>query len=300
MEEQLAPISEMTKKVIRGGKIPGAVILIGNREKVVYRQAFGYRALVPDKLPMTIDTIFDLASLTKVVATTTAVMQQVEKGKLGLEDPVSKWWPEFRTGGKEEITVQDLLTHYSGLRSGLDLKPDWSGSDEALNMIAAEKPLLPPGIRFIYSDINFQILGELVRRVSGQPLDVYCSEYIFKPLGMKDTCFNPSPLLRKRIAPTQYLQKNPRKVLWGEVHDPTSRNMGGVAGHAGLFSTADDLSIFSQMLLGGGSTKGVTILSPAMVEKMTTSQTVPTKRCCEDSAGTLIHPLPPIGVSCLL
>jgi uncharacterized protein YbbC (DUF1343 family)/CubicO group peptidase (beta-lactamase class C family) len=276
-EEQLASIEEITKKAIRIGKIPGAVILIGNREKVIYRRAFGHRALVPHKLPMTIDTIFDIASLTKVIATTTAVMQLVEKGNLGLEDPVSKYWPEFETNGKEEITVQELLTHYSGLRPGLDLKPKWSGYDTALNMIAGEKPVLTPGTRFIYSDINFQILGELVRRISGQPLDIYCSEHIFKPLGMKDTRFNPSPALRKRIAPTQYQHKNKGKMLWGEVHDPISYEMGGVSGHAGLFSTADDLSIFAQMLLDGGSIKGLHILSPLTVEKMTTLQTPPNK-----------------------
>jgi len=277
-KEQLAPIAEMMKRAIRAGKIPGAVILIGNEEKVIYRRAFGHRALVPRKLPMTVDTIFDIASLTKVIATTPAVMQLMEEGKLRLEDPVSKYWPEFKTGGKEEITVQDLLTHYSGLRPGLDLKPKWLGYETAMGMIAAEKPVLPPGTRFIYSDINFQILGELVRRISGRPLDVYCSEHVFKPLGMRDTCFNPSPALRKRIAPTQYQDKNSRKMLWGEVHDPISRNMMGVAGHAGLFSTADDLSIFAQMLLGGGSTRGVHILSPLMVEKMTTPQTPPAKR----------------------
>jgi uncharacterized protein YbbC (DUF1343 family)/CubicO group peptidase (beta-lactamase class C family) len=272
-EEQLVSIEEITQKAISTGKIPGAVILIGNQEKVIYRRAFGHRALVPHKLPMTIDTIFDIASLTKVIATTTAVMQLVEKGNLGLKDPVSKYWPEFGSNGKEEITVQDLLTHCSGLRPGLDLKPKWSGYDTALNMIAAEKPVLTPGARFIYSDINFQILGELVRRISGQSLDLYCSEYIFEPLGMKDTRFNPSPDLRKRIAPTQYQDKNNGKMLWGKVHDPISYEMGGVSGHAGLFSTADDLSIFAQMLLSGGSTKGVHILSPLMVEKMTTPQT---------------------------
>ena len=262
-EEQLASIEEITQEAIRRGKIPGAVILIGNQEKIIYRRAFGHRALVPRKLPMTIDTIFDIASLTKVIATTTAVMQLIEKGNLGLKDPVSKYWPEFGSNGKEEITVQDLLTHCSGLRPGLDLKPKWSGYDTALNMIAAEKPVLTPGTRFIYSDINFQILGELVRRISGQPLDLYCSEHIFKPLGMKDTRFNPSPDLCPRIAPTQYQDKNKGKMLCGEVHDPISHEMGGVSGHAGLFSTADDLSIFAQMLLGGGSTQGRAHPEPA-------------------------------------
>jgi uncharacterized protein YbbC (DUF1343 family)/CubicO group peptidase (beta-lactamase class C family) len=273
-EEQLAPISEIAKKAIRAGRIPGAVILIGHEGKVIYRNVFGMSALKPKKRPMTIDTIFDVASLTKVVATSTAVMQLVEMGKLNLEDPVVKYWPEFKGNSKEEITVRDLLTHYSGLRPALDQKPSWSGYDTALRMIEEEKPLFPPGTNFIYSDINFIILGELVWRIFGEPLNTYCAEHIFRPLEMDDTGFNPSSDLRPRIAPTEY-QNGTGKMLWGEVHDPIAHNMGGVAGHAGLFSTADDLAIFAQMVLDGGSRKGVRILSPSMVERMTTPQSPP-------------------------
>ena len=275
--EQMTPISEVAKKAIQAGKIPGVVILIGNQGKVVYRQAFGLRSREPKKIPMTTDTIFDIASLTKVIATSTAVMQLVEKGKLNLEDPVVKYWPEFGTNGKEEITVRDLLTHYSGLRAALDSKPKWSSYDTALRMIEEEKAVLPLGTHFIYSDINFIILGELVSRISGEPLDIYCTEHIFKPLGMKDTAFKPSPTLRSRIAPTQYQHGTKGKMLWGEVHDPTAYSMGGVAGHAGLFSTADDLAIFAQMLLDGGNRKNLQILSPFMVEKMIVPQSPPDK-----------------------
>ncbi len=274
-EEQLAPIQEIVEEAISKGQIPGAVILVGNRDTILYRRAFGYRSLVPEKKPMTLDTIFDLSSLTKVVATSAAVMQLVEKGKLRLEDRVTEYWPEFKAHGKERITVRELLTHYSGLRPDLDLKPRWSGYDAALRLIAAEKPVAPPGTRFIYSDINFEILGELVRRVSGQSLDVYCEEHIFRPLGMKDTGFNPSQTRVNRIAPTEYGDGG--RMKRGEVHDPTACSMGGVAGHAGLFSTADDLSVFARMLLNGGSLKGVAILSPLMVEKMTAPQTPPDK-----------------------
>jgi uncharacterized protein YbbC (DUF1343 family)/CubicO group peptidase (beta-lactamase class C family) len=271
-KKQIAPIAEIVQDAIRTDKIPGAVILIGNHNRVIYRRAFGYRELEPEKLPMTVDTIFDLASLTKVVATTTAIMQLAEAGKLSVEDEVAKYWPEFGANGKERITIGQLLTHYSGLRPDLNLGSEWSGYDEALSMIASEKPVFPPGTRFIYSDINFEILGELVRRISGQPLDVYCTEHIFKPLGMEDTGFKPSPSLIRRIAPTQYIHG---KMLKGVVHDPTAYNMGGVAGHAGLFSTASDLSIFAQMLLNGGVIKGVRVLSSATVEKMTTPQSPP-------------------------
>jgi uncharacterized protein YbbC (DUF1343 family) len=276
-EEQMAPISEIAKKAIQSGEIPGAVILIGHEGKVVYRKVFGRRALKPKKAPMTINTIFDIASLTKVVATSTAVMQLVEMGKLNLEDPVVNYWPEFKGSGKEEITVRDLLTHYSGLRPALDLRPNWSGYVTALRMIEEEKPLFPPGTNFIYSDINFIILGELVWRLSGEPLSAYCAEHIFKPLEMEDTGFKPSPDFRPRIAPTEYQHGATGKMLWGEVHDPIAYNMGGVAGHAGLFSTVDDLAIFVQMVLDGGSRKNVEILSPLTVKKMTTPQSPPDK-----------------------
>ena len=217
---------------------------------------------------MTTDTIFDMASLTKVIATSTAVMQLVEKGELNLEDPVAKYWPEFRVNGKGDITVRHLLTHYSGLRAALDSKPKWSSYDTALRMIEEEKVVLPLETSFIYSDINFIILGELVSRISGKPLDIYCTENIFKPLGIKDTGFKPPRDLRSRIAPTQYQHGTKGKMLWGEVHDPIAYSMDGVAGHAGLFSTADDLAIFAQMLLDGGSRKNFQILSPLLVEKM--------------------------------
>jgi len=274
-EEQMAPISAMAKKAIQTGKIPGAVILIGNQGKVIYCKAFGFRELKPKKSPMTTDTIFDMASLTKVIATSTAVMQLVEKGELNLDDPVAKYWPEFKANGKELIRVCDLLTHYSGLRPALDSKPKWSGYDTALRMIEEEKPIFPPETNFIYSDVNFIILGELVSRISGKPLDVYCDDHIFKPLGMKDTGFKPSSALRSRVAPTQYEHGSKGKMLRGEVHDPAAYSMGGVAGHAGLFSTADDLAIFAQMILDGGSRKSAQILSSRMIEKMTAPQSPP-------------------------
>jgi len=290
-EEQLTPIAEIVDEAMISGKIPGAVVLIGNQGKIVYRQAFGNRAIEPKKLPMGLDTIFDLGSLTKVIATTTALMQLMEKGKLRLEDRVAAHWPEFKANGKEEITVRQLLTHYSGLRSTLDLKPEWSSYATALKMIIAEKPAFPLGTRFMYSDINFIILGELVHRISGRSLDVYCNENIFKPLRMKDTGFKPSPALRSRIAPTRHQNRNKQKLLWGEVHDPIAYNMGGVAGHAGLFSTADDLSAFAQTLLGEGTLQGVRILSPLTVEKMTTPQTPPNKMALRGLGWDIDSPL---------
>ncbi len=262
---------------IQAGDLPGAVILIGHDGKVVYRRAFGYQRLAPRKVPMRLDTIFDLASVTKVVATTTAVMQLFEEGKIRLDDPVCDYWPEFAANGKEDITVREVLTHYSGLPPDLDLAARWSGYDKAMQMIIDTSPEWPPGTRFVYSDIDFETLGELVRRITGEPLDVYCRQHIFKPLGMKETMFNPPPALRWRIAPTDHEFKTRGRLLWGQVQDPTARRMGGVAGHAGLFSDAEDLSIFCQMLLNGGSYRGVRILSPLTVEKMTTPQSPPDK-----------------------
>jgi uncharacterized protein YbbC (DUF1343 family)/CubicO group peptidase (beta-lactamase class C family) len=273
--QKLAAIDSVAKEAIRTGECPGAVVVVGKAGRVVYRKAFGHRALVPRELPMSVHTVFDMASLTKVVATTIAIMQLVEQGKIVLSAPVSDYWPEFKANGKEAITVRELMTHYSGLPPDLELKPEWSGYETAMKMIVDVRPIVPPGTRFNYSDINFESLGELVRRVSGKPLEIYCSEHIFKPLGMKATRFNPPATWRQRIAPTQYQFGDKGKMLWGEVHDRTAYNMGGVAGHAGLFSNADDLTIFAQMLLNGGSYKGVRILSPLSVEKMTTPQNPP-------------------------
>ena len=276
-EKRLEGIAPLVETAIQAGKIPGAVVLIGHEGQVVYRKAFGQSSLVPERRAMTADTIFDLASMTKVVATTTAIMQLVEQGKIVLSAPASDYWPEFKQNGKELVTIRELMTHYSGLPPDLELKPAWTGYDTAMKMIVAAKLNVPPGTRFIYSDINFETLGEIVRRVSGEPLDVYCAEHIFKPLGMKDTLFTPPALLRSRIAPTQYEHGASGPVLWGVVHDPTSRFMGGVAGHAGLFSTADDVSIFAQMLLNGGVYNGTRILSPLSIEKMTEPETPPNK-----------------------
>jgi uncharacterized protein YbbC (DUF1343 family)/CubicO group peptidase (beta-lactamase class C family) len=266
----LAPIGAVVEDEIRAGRIPGAVVLIGHAGAVVYRRAFGERQVEPVRRPMTEDTIFDLASLTKVIATSTAVMQLVEAGRLHLDDPVVRYWPAFRPHGKARITVRDLLTHYSGLPPDLDLGAKWSGYGAALERIAAATPAGPRGRGFAYGDVNFAVLGELVRRVSGEPLDVYCAKHIFGRLGMRDTGFRPSR--RERVAPTAFVGG---RLLAGAVHDPTARRMGGVGGHAGLFSTADDLAIFAQTMLDRGSAGAIRILRADTVSAMTTSQSPP-------------------------
>jgi uncharacterized protein YbbC (DUF1343 family)/CubicO group peptidase (beta-lactamase class C family) len=266
---RLDVVDGIVAEAIRDGQIPGAVVLIGHNGEVIYRKAIGERAIEPRPEAMTVDTIFDMASSTKVIATTMAVMQLVEKGQVRFNEPVAKYVPEFGENGKEEITVRELLTHYSGLPEDLDLSQPWEGRETALRMAYAQKPLSAPGSRFLYSDVNFIVLGELVQRVSGMPLNEYCQKNIFAPLEMMHTRFLPPAAWLPKIAPTQFDEHG--KMLRGVVHDPTARRMGGVAGHAGVFSTADDVAKFAQALLNDGG-----VLSPLMVEKMTTPQQPPT------------------------
>ena len=276
--DHLAGIEEIIQKAISKKELPGAVVLVGHKGQVIYRRAFGHAVLYPKVIPMREDTLFDVASLTKVVATTSAIMKLFEEGKLALQDPVEKYFPEFGAEGKSEITLRDLLTHYSGLRPDVDLYQHWSGYAKAVELMAAEKPIASPRTRFIYSDINFEVLGEVVRRVSGEPLNAYVRRKIFLPLAMKETQFRPSPKLRSRIAATEFENRTSGKMLWGVVHDPTARRMEGVAGHAGLFSTVDDLAVFAQMILNRGTYGNVRIFSPLTVKKMTTVQSPLGKR----------------------
>jgi uncharacterized protein YbbC (DUF1343 family)/CubicO group peptidase (beta-lactamase class C family) len=280
-QESFAPIAPLVDAAIARRELPGAVVLVGRGDDIVYQRTFGQRAVQPSPEPMTEDTIFDLASLTKVVATTTSVMQLVEQGKIRLGDPVAQFIPEFERNGKSRVTIRHLLAHTSGLAPDLPLEVEFTGTDEAVRRASELSPGAPPGEKFVYSDINFFLLGDIVRRVSGERLDRYSRAHIFEPLGMRDTMFLPPESLRARIAPTERC----RPLAWpcvttsdvpflrGVVHDPTARRMDGLAGHAGLFSTAADLSRFCRMLLGGGRLGDVRILAPATVERMTTPAT---------------------------
>ncbi|MEW6386620.1 MAG: serine hydrolase [Thermodesulfobacteriota bacterium] len=269
---RLARIDTVTKREIAAGHLPGAVVLVGYQGQVVYRQAFGMRAVQPFPLPMTPDTVFDIASLTKVVATTTAIMQLADQGRLRLDDPVAKYWPQFAGGGKGGITLRQLLTHTSGMRAEVKNRPRWSGYSGALAVIAGDRPVSPPGTKFRYSDVNFIVLGEVVHRVSGLPLDRYCAKNLFKPLGLKDTSFKPPLNRQARTAPCDWFNG---VLRCGQVQDPTAFRMGGVAGHAGVFSTADDLAVFVQMLLAGGVSGDKRLLSPGAVAALSKPQGVP-------------------------
>ncbi len=266
-------IDEAVEQSIKGGEIPGAVVLIGHEGRILHRKAYGNRALVPSIEPMTIDTIFDCASLTKVVATTASLMKLFEQGKFRLNDRVTTYLQGFQ-GGRSDITIRNLLTHFSGLRPDLTLHPPWSGYETGVRLALMDKPVALPGARFIYSDINFILLGELVHRLSGQLLSDYARAQIFLPLGMKETFFLPPAALVGRIAPTER-SNGAGMGLRGTVHDTTARYMGGVAGHAGLFSTAEDLARFCQMMLNGGSLEGARLFSTLTIRKFTTPQSPP-------------------------
>ena len=263
-------VDEAINHAVQTHLIPGAVLVIGHNGRIVYRKAYGERALVPKRERMTLDTIFDAASLTKVVATTSSIMKLFEAGKIRLNDPVTNYLPEFQ-GGHSDITVRNLMTHFSGLRPDLDLKPVWSGYETGIHRALMDRPAGPPGVRFVYSDINFVLLGEIVHRLSGQMLSDYARENIFQPLGMQDSMFQPPAHLAPRIAPTE-IDEASGIPFRGVVHDPTARFMGGVAGDAGLFTTGDDLAKFAQMILDQGTAHGATLFSPPAVLKFTSPQ----------------------------
>jgi uncharacterized protein YbbC (DUF1343 family)/CubicO group peptidase (beta-lactamase class C family) len=280
---RLAQMDTAINAEIAEHHLPGAVVVVARKGRIIWDKSYGSRAVEPAREAMTVDTIFDLASLTKVVATATSIMILVERGKLRLADPISLYIPEIKGEGRETITIEQLLTHRAGYAPDFDLRERWTGYDEAIRRLIKEPLRNPPGTRFTYSDIGFIALGEVVKRVSGMPLDQFAKQNIFEPLGMRDTGFRPSAALRARIAPTEkrrgqlsYLGDSPVNIgtegdVWlrGQVHDPTSYRMNGVAGHAGLFSTAKDLAIYCQMILNGGQYRGVRVLSGLSVAEMT-------------------------------
>lgn len=246
-QEDLSSIDQIIARGIQDKKIPGAVVVVGHNGRIIFRKAYGMRSLEPTRERMTEDTIFDMASLTKPLITATAVMQLYQDGRLRLGDPVSEYLPQFAMNGKQDITIRQLLTHYSGLPPDVNLSDVWEGKEEGYHRAFESIPVTPPGVEFRYSDINFIVLGALVEKLSGLTLDQYAAKYVVAPLGMKHTRFLPPESWKPLIAPTQYDEHG--VMLRGLVHDPTARRMGGVAGHAGLFSTANDVAIYAQNLL---------------------------------------------------
>jgi uncharacterized protein YbbC (DUF1343 family)/CubicO group peptidase (beta-lactamase class C family) len=290
-DARLADVDSVIEQSIAKDEIPGGVLLVGSRGRIVWRKAYGSRAILPKREAMTPDTIFDLASLTKVFATTGAVMKLLEQGKLRLNDPVVKYIPELGTEGataeKNQITIRQLMTHTAGFApdpTDANIPTGWTGVDPLLREIYAEPLTAPPGSRFVYSDTGFILLGEIVKRVSGTSLDEFAAKEIFQPMGMRETRFLPPANWIPRIAPTEEIDlpagakagSGAGHVLRGAVHDPRARQMGGVAGHAGLFSTADDLALFCKMMLAGGvAPNGKRIFAAATVRLMTSPQQAP-------------------------
>ncbi len=255
--ERLDRIDPVVQQAIADKKLTGCVILIGRKGRVVYRKAFGNRSVEPAIEPMTVDTVFDLASLTKPVATAPSIMLLVERGKIRLTDPIALYIPEITDPVARKVTIAELLTHVSGYGSGLDRTRDWQGEDGAVAELARELLRHPPGTHFEYSDINYIALGIIVHRVTGQTLAAFAEENVYRPLGMTHTGFGPRS--EPNVAPTE---RRGGVILRGTVHDHVSARMGGIAGHAGLFSTADDLALYCQALLDGK------LLAPATMARM--------------------------------
>lgn len=264
--QRLQRIDEIVAEGLAEKKMPGCVVCVGRHGKIAFLKAFGQKQLQPTELPMMTDTLFDMASITKPMATATSIMLLIERGQLRLTDKVASILPDFATNGKEPITIHDLLIHNSGLLADNSIKDYEQGHDEAIKRICELKLLNPIGTKFVYSDVNFILLGEIIRRVCEKNVHEFSHEHIFTPLGMKSTSYLPSESLRARAAPTE---QRDGKWMQGEVHDPRAFKLGGVAGHAGLFSTAEDVAIYAQMMLGRGEYAGVRVLSPETVERMT-------------------------------
>ena len=260
---KFAAIEHAVTNAIGEQRLPGAVVWL-ERNGEVDEQAFGQRALVPQVEPMTTNTVFDVASLTKVLATAPSMMKLIERGQVKLNEKVSTYLPEFTGGGAENITIRHLMTHTSGLRAGISNLP-FEDYRSGIAQAVKEKPNAAPGTLFRYSDINFILLGEVVQRVSGKRLDEFAAAEIWRPLGMNVTRYLPPASWKERIAPTE-------NGLRGVVHDPTSRRMGGVAGHAGVFSTAADIARYARMMLRGGELDGVRVFKPETVQLMTSVQ----------------------------
>lgn len=262
--DRVGKIDHLVESAISRGLIAGGVVLVGNRHGVLFERSYGRVSSLPDARPMTVDAIFDIASLTKVIATTPSILKLAEERKISLVDPLVKWFPEFAGKGKDDLLVLNLLTH----TSGLDDFPLSAVNplSSAIEGAASQKVKGGIGSRFKYADINFILLGEMVKRATGVGLDAYAASHFFAPLGMKDTTFNPD---REKIERCTATLLSNRTLMVGHAQDYLARQLGGVAGHAGLFSTAYDLSRFCRMILNEGVFEGGVVLSQRAVRQMT-------------------------------
>ncbi len=272
---KLAEIDDAVEGGVAQEKIPGGVFWL-EHEGEIYAKAYGNMSVEPEIIPTRPDAIYDAASLTKVVATTPAILLLMESGQIELDGPVHRYLEDYTDGKGTDLTIRHLLTHTSGLPPGIPLSIEtkggskkWEGYETALALAVAERPRTEPGTQFVYSDINFILLGEIIQRVTGRTLEAFTREEVFEPLGMVDTGYLPSPDLKSRIAPTNW---EDGEMLRGAVHDPVCRRAGGVLGHAGLFTTAADLARFSRMILNKGELNGIRLFQRESVELMTSTQ----------------------------
>lgn len=267
--ERLAKIDHVVERGISAGGYPGAAVVVGRRGAAVWEKGFGRLGWEKSSPSVKADrTIYDLASLTKVVGTTTALMVLYDEGKIHLDDPVSRYIPAFSGGAKDQVTLRMLLEHRSGLPAGRDLWRIAHSPEEAREAVISTPLVCEPGRCYEYSDLGADMLGFVVEAASGQRMDQFLQEKVFGPLGMGDTFFRPADSLRARVAPTEVAP--PRGYpLQGEVHDENAYALGGIAGHAGLFSTAADLAVFAQMMLDGGEFNGTRIISDSTIALFT-------------------------------
>jgi serine-type D-Ala-D-Ala carboxypeptidase len=267
--ERLAKIDHVVERGIKAGGYPGASVVVGRRGAAVWEKGFGKLSWESSSPGVSADrTIYDLASLTKVVGTTTALMVLYDQGKIRLDDPVSRYVPAFSGGAKDQVTLRMLLEHRSGLPAGRDLWRLAHTPAEARDVVISTPLVCEPGRCYEYSDLGADMLGFVVEAASGEPMDKFLSENVFTPLGMMDTFFRPADSLHSRVAPTEVAPPR-RYPLQGEVHDENAFALGGVAGHAGLFSTAADLSVFAQMMLNGGVYNGTRVVADTTIALFT-------------------------------
>lgn len=263
---KLAEIDGVVEQALTEKKMPGCVVAIGRHDRLVLLKSFGQRQVEPTTEALTTDTVFDLASLTKPIATATSIMLLIERGKLRLDDPIAKHWPEFAENGKEKITVEHLLIHTGGLIADNRIADYLQGPKQAWSNIARLKPLAEPNMKFTYSDVGFLVLGRLIENISEQSVAEFAKVNVFDPLGMSETDYKPRSELRLRIAPTE---KRAGEFIRGDVHDPRAQLLGGIAGHAGLFSTAEDLAKYAAVMTDRGQLDDVRILSETTWSEMT-------------------------------
>jgi CubicO group peptidase (beta-lactamase class C family) len=269
-EYNFTRVDEIIMSAIKDSAFPGAVVLISKDGNIIYEKAFGHLTYDDTSATATLNTIYDIASLTKVIATTTAVMICYDKKLFSLDDPVAKYIPEFAQNGKEKVTIKNLLLHNSGLPAFKRFYKNYSSAGEVINDIYKTPLSYEPGSKTVYSDLGFITLARIVEQVTGKGFDVFCKEEFFILLQMNSTFFNPPDSLQYKIAPTEYDNYWRNKLVWGKVHDETSALLNGVAGHAGLFSTAEDISNLLQLLLTGGTFKEHQIIKPMTVKLFTT------------------------------